>query len=437
MGALVAAGCSDLIGADWGRYSRGGGEGAAAGSGGETAAGSGGETAAGSGGETAAGSGGETAAGGGGEGAATGGGGEGAATGSGGEGAATGSGGEGAATGGGGEGAATGSGGAGAGGGPVASAPSCRDLETRCGPDQISCCDSRLVYGGAHTRRYTRNHVEATGSSAQKQASVNDFWLDTYEITVGRFREFVEAGKGTQESPPAVNAGRHPALAGSGWQTSFKQYLQPNKATLMAELKKCTPPGVDTCSAIGDPCSTWTDSAGSDDDERRPMNCITWHEAMAFCAWDGGRLPTEAEWHYAAAGGDEERAYPWGDTFVDNHAVFGCYGVTESSGGPCTIGDILTVGAASSEGGDGRWGQADLAGSLWEWTLDGYSNSYAISSGGLDRCDDCANLTDTADRVIHGGSFEDDPDRLMASERLPSKPAERYYGIGARCARDR
>ncbi|WP_437793867.1 formylglycine-generating enzyme family protein [Sorangium sp. So ce693] len=149
------------------------------------------------------------------------------------------------------------------------------------------------------------------------------------------------------------------------------------------------------------------------------------------------RRPSEAEWHYAAAGGDEERTYPWGDTFVDNHAVFGCYGATESSGGPCTIGDILKVGAGSSEGGDGRWGQADLAGSLWEWTLDGYSNSYTISSGDIDHCDNCANLTDTGDRVIHGGSFEDDPDRLMASERLPSKPAERYYGIGARCARDR
>jgi hypothetical protein len=53
---------------------------------------------------------------------------------------------------------------------------------------------------------------------------------------------------------------------------------------------------------------TWTDAAGAN--ENKPMNCVTWHEAMAFCIWDGGYLPTELEWNYAASGGQREARVP-------------------------------------------------------------------------------------------------------------------------------
>jgi formylglycine-generating enzyme required for sulfatase activity len=105
------------------------------------------------------------------------------------------------------------------------------------------------------------------------------------------------AGEGTASNPPPTGSGAHPNLPGSGWDPSWNAYLVADQAALIAAVK---------CDAV---FQTWTDTPGGNDN--RPMNCITWAEAMAFCVWDGGYLPTEAEWNYAATGGNEQRSYPW------------------------------------------------------------------------------------------------------------------------------
>jgi formylglycine-generating enzyme required for sulfatase activity len=159
--------------------------------------------------------------------------------------------------------------------------------------------------------------------------------------------------------------------------------------------------------------------------EPLPINCATWYEAFAFCIWDGGRLPTEAEWNYAAAGGNEQRVYPWGgDAPTDDHAVFQCYG--DSKGG-CAFDDILPVGAKLA--GNGKWGHADLAGSMWEWARDRYAASYDKP------CQDCAHLSSGTDRVLRGGDFHDVDDKLFASNRYHDNPADRVVYNGFRCAR--
>jgi formylglycine-generating enzyme required for sulfatase activity len=239
---------------------------------------------------------------------------------------------------------------------------------------------------------------------------VSAFRLDRFEITVGRFRQFMAGYPGNK---PVVGAGAHPLIAGSGWQAGWSANLAADQAALKTAVN---------CS----PYPTWTDTVGGN--ESKPMSCLDWYEAFAFCAWDGGRLATEAEWNYAAAGGSEQRNYPWGAAAPDNgHAVYACMGDGSSS---CAATDILNVGAKSTVG-DGKWGQADLAGGLLEWNLDWYGGSYVTP------CSDCAIVSQgTASfRVVRGGGWNSDEYSLLSSFRAVNDPTAHYYLFGARCAR--
>ena len=143
----------------------------------------------------------------------------------------------------------------------------------------------------------------------------------------------------------------------------------------------------------------------------------------AFCIWDEGRLPTEAEWNYAAAGGSEQRAYPWSvpstsATIDDTYAVY--------CGGSC--GTTQDVGAKSPTG-DGTWGQSDLAGNVSEWALDWYASSYS------NPCVDCANFVSASYRVLRGGSFGWYASHLLTAYRDAFNPTDRFDDLGARCAR--
>jgi len=295
--------------------------------------------------------------------------------------------------------------------------PSCGGLPATCGVNGTeSCCASPLVTGGT----YDRGYDSAGGGAMNYPATVSSFWLDTYEISVGRFRQFVNAGFGTQASPPPAGAGAHPKIPNSGWDPSWNASLPADTASLIATVK---------CTAV---YQTWTDTPGANED--RPMNCISWFDAMAFCAWDGRRLPTEAEWNYAAAGGDQQRAYPWSSpasslTIDPSYASYWLDGTSTCLGDGmpgCAMTDLVVVGTKSP--GNGRWGQADLAGNMLEWTLDTLS---AYPSP----CDDCASLSLSGSRAMRGGSMFDPSSYLRSSFRSQTPPSTRSANSGARCAR--
>lgn len=232
---------------------------------------------------------------------------------------------------------------------------SCADLQAAC--PQAGCCSDPAVKPG----------VPQDG----------DYRLDAYEVTVGRFRAFVDAYDGT---PPPPGAGAHPFLNGTGWDASWDAQLPGSREQLIEDV-------------TGGDCTF-----GKDD--LLPMNCVSWYEAFAFCAWDGKRLATEAEWSWAA-GGSSGEPYPWGTEPPDaDRAVYGS-------------GSLAEVGTKPA--GASRFGHYDLAGNLWEWSLE----------------------PEGSQRVIRGGAFDsaaDVLDRTLPASRAVRSAARATY-VGFRCAR--
>lgn len=305
--------------------------------------------------------------------------------------------------------------------------PSCAVVApgtTDCGPNGgESCCASLSVPGGTYHRSYMN---DGTGPTAEADvATVSPYRLDKYLITVGRFRRFVEATAAGWV--PAPGSGIHAHLNGGeglvdssgaahepGWQVGDTLNLRSTVADWQSIL---------ACEPV---FHTWTDVPASH--ESLPINCISWYDAYAFCIWDGGFLPSEAEWELAAAGGNEEREYPWGSVAPGTaslYAITGCQYPPGSSGCAGTV-NLAPVGTAIL--GAGRWGQLDLAGNLGEWNLDWYGNY-------VEPCTDCVYLTDVSYRVVRGGSFAADARNLFSAARDGDVPASRNSFYGARCAR--
>jgi len=174
----------------------------------------------------------------------------------------------------------------------------------------------------------------------------------------------------------------------------------------------CTEPGTD------DAACNWAKGRGN-----HPVNCVDWEQARHFCEHMGGRLPTEAEWEWAAKGGGSRR-YPWGDpppscqrTIMDE-GVAGC-------------GRVSTWPVCSKTAGRSAQGLCDLSGNVWEWVSDWYAEGFAA---GL-----AENPTGPAGgthKVGRGGGWgSTGPGGLRTSVRDFALPTGRYAAIGFRCAR--
>jgi len=234
----------------------------------------------------------------------------------------------------------------------------------------------------------------------QHRVEVEPFCLDPYEVTVARFREFWNAG----HPLPQTNL-RYPG----GWEMRPQWVNEPG---------------------TGGSC-TWSASAGSK--EQHPINCIDWDTAQAYCGSVGGRLPSEAEWEFAARG-TEGRKYPWGNTPEPDGTRANLYG--RESNRQYGIrgwndGFATTAPVGSFRAGATPDGIFDLAGNVWEWTADVYA-PYGASQGALT----VQSGSDITHRVIRGGSwYGGGVSVARGAFRNGCVTGDRYDGLGFRCAR--
>ena len=153
-----------------------------------------------------------------------------------------------------------------------------------------------------------------------------------------------------------------------------------------------------------------------------PANNISWDGAVAYCDYVNGRLPTEAEWEYAARG-EDGRLYPWGDDFPnETYAVFN----SESFDNLVPV-DALPDGASA-------FGIYGMAGSMWEWTADWYDERYYLESPLLNPQGSERGLT----KVTRGGAwpFNNQADRIRSSNRNALAPEQLHSIVGFRCVQD-
>ena len=295
----------------------------------------------------------------------------------------------------------------------------CNLCDTDCGADRqctAGACAARVVpaaptscSAGAATcvLRTIPSATVALGADGVTGAapprtgvSVDTFRLDANEVTVERFRAFWNAG--------------HSGIGGH-----VVSYPGGVMLRVAAEVR----PPVET---IRNSRCTWSPFPSGREDQ--PINCVDWATAQAFCVWDGGRLPTEAEWEVAARGA-RGRVYPWGDI-----AMVGGACVTDGSAArstTCAVGDSTCEVDVTPER------VSHLLGDVAEYTADVYepftdARCWGAGPRANPLCQPAA-ASDTPPRTIRGASWDSRGPFHLAARA--AAPADGSPSIGFRCAR--
>lgn len=224
------------------------------------------------------------------------------------------------------------------------------------------------------------------------------------------------------------------------WLDSF--YIDTHEVTNEAFISFLNEGGEET-RCLDQPCidteeSRITEQAGSfaiaEEYANHPITGVTWYGATAYCAWRGGRLPTEAEWERVAAWDDEagkSLRYPWGDSFVGDNVNF-CDASCKAPQRNARYNDGFAETAPVTSFGNGLSpsGIYDMAGNVWEWVSDWYDPGYYAQP----EKSNPAGPESGEEKVVRGGSWYDTGNFTASAIRFPSAPDNADKTIGFRCA---
>lgn len=281
------------------------------------------------------------------------------------------------------------------------------------------------------------------------RARVDGFWMDRFHVTNDEFAHFVK------ETGYLTTAERKPTWASMrvqlpiGTQAPDEDKLVPGGVVFVGTRQPVS---------LADYSHWWRYVAGAnwrhpdgptssiDGKGKHPVVQVSYEDAMAYARWTGKRLPTEAEWEYAARGGLDQATYAWGDVFKPNGKAMGKTWNAAATPFPVQAPKVLPgtepVGSFLANG----YNLHDMAGNAWQWVADWYradafSRQAAMASvavnplGPGDSFDPQGLRADAPLRVIRGGSFlcsEAYCEGYRVSARQGQDPASSSSNVGFR-----
>lgn len=307
--------------------------------------------------------------------------------------------------------------------------------------------DMVLIKGGTYLMGGD-NAQAAEDELPKHKVEVSSFWMDTHEVTDAQFRKFVEA------TGYVTTAERNP-----DWE-QIKRELPPNTpkpadSLLVPSSLVFTPPNHPV--NLNDYSQWWRWVKGADwkhpngpasnikGKDNYPVIQVSWDDAMAYCKWTGKRLPTEAEWEYAARGGLTNKPYPWGTEDISiGKSKANCWDghFPDKNTGRDGYTGLSPVGAYAPNG----CGLYDMAGNVWEWCADWYRSDYYKSLAPLGTTKNPRGPAGSYDpeepyapkKVTRGGSFmcnESYCSGYRVSRRMKSTYDSGMSNLGFRCVR--